>query len=104
MGTAKNPVKQATTWVAEKASRAKFSGRTSGEAELGTFMALETLTLGVQGKLSLWTALKEVAEEYPALVSTDLDELIKRAQTQTSQLERERVAASRRALTNEPSS
>ena len=29
MGTSKNPVKQATTWLAEKASRPKFSGMTS---------------------------------------------------------------------------
>ena len=50
MGTSKNPVKQATTWLAEKASRPKFSGMTSGEPEVGTFMALESLTLGVEGK------------------------------------------------------
>lgn len=50
MGTSKNPVKQATTWLAEKASRPKFSGLTSGEPEFGTFMALESLTLGVEGK------------------------------------------------------
>jgi hypothetical protein len=37
MGTSKNPVKQATTWMAEKASRPKFSGLTSGEPELGNF-------------------------------------------------------------------
>ena len=38
MGTSKNPAKQATTWLAEKASRPKFSGLTSGEPALGTFM------------------------------------------------------------------
>ena len=66
MGTSKNPVKQATTWLAEKASRTKFSGLTSGEDELGTFMALETLTLGVEGKASLWRALIAVADRYPS--------------------------------------
>jgi hypothetical protein len=50
MDTSKNPVKQATAWIVEKASRAKFSGVTSGDPELGTFMALETLALGVRGK------------------------------------------------------
>lgn len=53
LDSAQNPVKQATTWVAEKASRAKFSGLTSDEPELGGLMALEALTLGVQGKRSL---------------------------------------------------
>lgn len=101
MGTSENPVKQATTWMAEKASRVKFGGMSSGEADLGTFMALETLTLGVEGKMSLWTALKEVADQYPPLASVDLDELIERARSQHSLLERERIAASKLALRND---
>lgn len=100
LDTSRNPVKQATAWMAEKASRAKFSGQTSGEPEVGAFMALETLCLGVQGKVCLWTALKEVADQYEPLASMNLDELIERAQTQHSALERERMAASRRALGN----
>jgi hypothetical protein len=101
MGTSKNPVKQATTWLAEKASRPKFSGLMSGEPELGTFMALETLMLGVEGKLSLWKVLKEVADRYEPLGSTDFRYLIERAQSQHSALERERVAAGKRALSGE---
>ena len=96
--TPKNPVKQATTWLAEKASRAKFGGLTATETGLGTFMALETLSLGVEGKLCLWIALSEVADEYPRLRCMDLEELVERARSQRSALERERVAASRLAL------
>ena len=44
MGTSQNPVKQATGWVAEKASRAKFSGIVSRDRDHGAFMALESLT------------------------------------------------------------
>jgi hypothetical protein len=33
----RNPVKQATAWMAEKASRVKLSGRTSGEPKVGMF-------------------------------------------------------------------
>jgi hypothetical protein len=98
MGTSRNPLKQATGWVAEKASRAKFSGIVSGEPDQGAFMALESLTLGVEGKASMWKALKEVASEYPPLASTDLDELINRAEAQHSALEQERLVAGRRAL------
>ncbi len=101
MGTSKNPVKQATTWVAEKASRAKFSGLTSGEDELGTFMALETLTLGVEGKASLWRTLIAAADRYSALRSTDLAGLLERAEAQHKALEDERVAAAKRALRGE---
>lgn len=100
MGTPKNPAKQATGWMAEKASRVKFSGVVSGEPEHGAFMALESLTLGVEGKASMWKALKEVAGEYPSLASMNLDELIDRAQAQRGALERERLAAGRRALGN----
>jgi hypothetical protein len=93
-----NPVKQAGAWVTEKASRLKFWGPGSGGAELGTFMAVESLALGVLGKLSLWKALAQVADQHPAIASVDLDVLIGRAQNQYELLERERLAAGRRAL------
>ena len=98
LDSSKNPVKQATAWIAEKASRVKFSGMTSGEPELGRFMALETLTLGVRGKACMWTALRQVADQHPAIASLDLDELINRARTQEDALERERLVAGTRAL------
>src|ERR1700722_1505204 len=98
MDGSKNPVKQAGAWVTEKASRLKFLGLSSGEPELGTFMALESLALGVQGKLALWKALKEVTDQHPAIASVNLDELIDRAAAQHDLLERERLTASGRAL------
>ena len=98
MGTSRNPVKQAGAWITERASRVKFWGLTSGEPELGNFMALESLALGVWGKLSLWRALAQVADQHPAIASVDLDDLIGRAQTQYDLLERERLAAGQRAL------
>jgi predicted alpha/beta-hydrolase family hydrolase len=84
--------------VAEKASELKFSGVGSGEPDQSAFMALETLTLGVQGKRTMWTTLKQVQSRYPALASTNLDELIERADTQHDVLERERLAAGVLAL------
>jgi hypothetical protein len=100
IGTSKNPVKQAGAWVTEKTSRVKFWGLTSGEPELGTFMAVESLALGVQGKLSLWKALEQVVGQHPALASLNLKELIDRAQTQYDLLEQERLTAGARALTH----
>ena len=98
MGCSKNPVKQATTWLVEKASRAKFGGLTGTENALGTFMALETLSLGVEGKLSLWTVLREVADRYDALDPAELDGLIERGRAQRLALERARVKAARGVL------
>jgi hypothetical protein len=91
LGTASNPVKQGTAWLAEKASQVKFSGMTSGNPELGTFLALETLSLGVEGKISLWRSLKAVADDDAALVGMNFDDLIERGETQRRALEAERI-------------
>jgi len=98
LGTSRNPVKQATAWMAEKASRVKFAGASSGEPDFGLFMALETLTLGVEGKLSMWKALQEIAGEHPTLATANLDGLIARAQSQHDALEGECISAGRRVL------
>jgi hypothetical protein len=94
----KSTLKQATTWLAEKASRPKFGGLTASENGVGTLMAIETMSLGVEGKLSLWIALGEVADRYPQLRTLDLSGLTERARAQRDGLERERLAAARRAL------
>ncbi|MDQ3631546.1 MAG: hypothetical protein M3417_09845 [Actinomycetota bacterium] len=98
LGTAENPVKKATAWVAEKITRPKFGGATSAEPAFGLFMALETLALGVEGKLTLWKSLREVASDHPPLAATNLDDLIARAQSQRDALEVERISACRRVL------
>jgi hypothetical protein len=94
----RNPVKQATTWMAERLSRVKLSGLSSGEQALGLFLSLETLSLGVEGKASLWRALKVVEDRYPALDSSELDALITRAEAQRETIETERRAAAKRAF------
>lgn len=104
MGTTGNPIKQATGWVVEKVSRVKFSGVLSGDPDQGSFLALESLYLGIEGKASMWRALKEVADEYPPLTTTNLDELLERAETQKAIVERERRAVGREVLHREPES
>ncbi len=103
MGTSRNPVKQVTGWVAEKASRLKFSGFTSGEPEQGIFLALESLRLGVAGKKCLWLALQRVRDEHEALATFDLERLIERAEAQERSLERERLDTGARALAGDRS-
>ena len=92
VGADRNPIKQAGGWLAERASRVKFSGAGSGEPDHGLFMAIETLRLGVAGKKCLWLALREVRGEHPALTGFNLDSLIERAAQQERELERERIA------------
>jgi predicted DNA-binding transcriptional regulator YafY len=99
LGTSRNPVKGAATWVAEKVSHVKLSGLTAGHGQLGRFMALETLSLGIEGKGALWVALAEVADHYPELREFDLVALRERAAAQRRIVEAERTAAGRRAFT-----
>jgi hypothetical protein len=61
-------------------------------------MALENLTLGVEGKVSLWKILKEVPDQYGPLKSVNIEDLIERAEAQRDALERERIAAGKLAL------
>ena len=98
LDAAQNPVKKAGAWVMEKAGRPKFSGATSGDRQLGIFVALETLSLGVAGKLAMWEALTGVRDRYPGLAETDLDRLGARAREQRETLERERLQAAVSAL------
>lgn len=98
MGTDTNPLKQGTAWLAEKASRLKFTGMTSGNPELGTFLALETLSLGVEGKISLWRSLKAIEADHPVLAGVNFDQLIGRGETQRGSLESQRMALGVRVL------
>ena len=103
LGASRNPVKQATTWLAEKGSRVKFSGLTSGDPSLGTFMALESLMLGVSGKLALWRMLAEVRDSHDALRSLDIEGLIARGEAQRELLEQTRIRAGREIFRAAPS-
>ncbi len=91
LGTTPNPVKRGTTWLAEKAGHLKLSGATSGNPELGTFLALESLSLGVEGKISLWRSLQAIADEEAALAGMNFDDLIGRGRAQRDALETERM-------------
>lgn len=87
----RNPVKQAGAWVSEKAGRLKFGGATSDDESLGRYLALEAMSLGVAGKLSLWEALRELERSHAELSGFDFERLIGRARDQRAALERERL-------------
>src|SRR6201996_1666193 len=101
MGITRNPGKRVVAWVTEKASRLKLAGLTSKDTMLGTFLGIEALSLGVEGKAALWTTLRELRGDYPELSSSDLDQLVQRAKVQRQTLETERIAAARRSLTSD---
>jgi hypothetical protein len=95
LGVEPDPIKQATAMIAEMASRFKLGG---GSGDVGRLLALETLSLGIEGKACLWSALGQVADQYGALSSFDFDELLGRAERQRATLERARLAAAAELL------
>ena len=76
-------------WGTEKLLRLKPGGR---------FEDLETLSLGVEGKLALWRALHRVFGDDPRLQGIDLDALVARAQSQRTRIEQQRLDAAGEAL------
>jgi hypothetical protein len=96
VGSGTNALKEFSAWVGEKASRVKLGAGLQGE--FGEFEALEFLALGVQGKLSLWHALRVVATSDARLRDLDLQRLIVRAEAQYAQVEEQRLASAATAL------
>jgi hypothetical protein len=89
VGESHTDLKEASAWFAEKASRLKL---THDEAlGLGTFEALETLALGILGKLSLWDALREIAEFDDRVRGESYDWLADRARDQHDRVEEYRL-------------
>jgi hypothetical protein len=76
-------------WGTEKVLRLKPGGR---------FVDLETLSLGVEGKLALWVALHHAYGDDPRLRGVDLDALSARARSQRRRIEQLRLDAADEAL------
>lgn len=95
VGAGSSPLKEATAWVGEKLSRLKLGG---AKASLGTFETLETLGLGILGKLALWRALAVVAADDPRLRGFDLQRLAERARQQHARVEEHRLQVAVLAL------
>jgi hypothetical protein len=91
-------VKQAAGWVFEKLTRLRLDTPLTGDDDLTRLLELETLSLGIEGKLALWRSLKELAATDGRLVAADLERLIDRAEQQRQTLEPHRLAAARQAF------
>lgn len=83
-------------WAGEKLGRLKPNNRLFGYSPLSRVIELEGLSLGIEGKRSLWQALRGVDE--PRLAEFDFDALIERAERQRTGVEEHRLAAAGRAF------
>lgn len=91
LGIGRDPFKVAAGWTAEKFGRLKLNGQLTGYSPLSRVIELEGLHLGVTGKLELWRTLKTTLPG--GLQRVDLDELIRRAESQRRRLAPHRKAA-----------
>jgi hypothetical protein len=89
----RHPVKEAAGWLLEKVSRLRLNPALTGSTELTRLLETEALSLGIEGKLAMWLALREAAAADPRLAGTDYDRLIERARGQRRSLEPHRLAA-----------
>jgi hypothetical protein len=88
-------VRKAGAWVMEKLSRPKIQLSESREGEMGLFLALEALALGIAGKQSLWRALAVASATASSLRVLDYADLEKRAVEQHARVETKRLEIAR---------
>jgi hypothetical protein len=90
-------LKQAAAWISEKVGEGKLALVARKHAALARLQGLETLVLGLQGKLGLYRVLAEVAAGDPRL-GGDFAALAERTVAQQAMVEAERLAAGREAF------
>jgi hypothetical protein len=95
LGAKESAVRKAGAWIVEKLSRAKIQLSEVREGEMGLFLALEGLALGITGKRSLWRALAAAAETVTQLRGPDYTTLEKRAMEQHDRVETKRLEVAR---------
>lgn len=88
-------------WLSEKVGQLKLRRDHSGG--LGTFEALEMLSLGIQGKVSLWNALPEIRKVDRRIPDLDFATLQARALKQYKQVEEQRLRLAATAFAPAPS-
>jgi hypothetical protein len=92
LGVGKSPYKPHLGWLGEKLARAKPNGQLRGYSPLSRVIELESLVLGITGKLRLWQLLGELVGDQ---TSTDFPALIARAEDQRTVVEGLQLRAAR---------
>lgn len=95
---AQSRTRKASAWLAEKFTQLKLRLDDPAGGELRLFESYEALSLGIEGKRSLWLALSAAAEDTPALQIVDYARLIGRAEEQRSRVEARRLETAKAAL------
>jgi len=95
LGFRESKAKGAVAWFGDKLGRLKLNGQLRGYSPLSRVLELETLSVGVAGKLALWQSLRSVPAVGARLPDYDLDQLAARARRQRAEIEAHRLEAAR---------
>jgi hypothetical protein len=98
VGGQESKLRKAAAWVTEKVGEAKLELDDTGNGQLRLLEGLETLGLGIQGKLGLWRALSAASSHEPELGALDLPRLERRALDQFARVEAQRLQVARAAF------
>jgi hypothetical protein len=94
----KTHVKPLLAIAGERFGRLKLNGRLTGYSPLSRFEELDVLLVGIDGKVGLWTNLRDLAGLAGRLPDVDFDALVDRARQQRALLEPFHAEAGREAL------
>ncbi len=90
--------RKVSAWMTEKLTELKLRLDDPTRGDLRLFESLEALSLGIEGKKSLWLSLSAAAEGTPQLRIADYERLKQRAEDQRARVEPKRLEAARLAL------
>lgn len=100
LGAAESHAAQAFAWLSEQLTRLKIGAGERDDSGLELFEALEALSMGFFGRMSLWRILAVVRDDLP--LNIDFDSLATRASRHLGDLEDARLAAGLAALSGAP--
>lgn len=98
IGASESKVKDAAAWALEKLSRLKHV-EPRESAGTGLLERLETLAIGIRGKIMLWQALDAASGGTGRFGGIALADLVQRAERQRIEVEHHRLTAAREAFT-----
>lgn len=98
IGGKESKIRKAAAWLTEKVGEVKLEIDDSGNGQLRLLEALETLGLGIQGKMGLWRALSAASSQEPEIGKLDLARLERRARDQFERVEAQRLLVARAAF------
>ena len=104
MDISESSTRKATAWLAGKFTELKLRWDDPGGGELRLFESLEALSLGIEGKRSLWLTLDAVAKSDPSLRLLEYDRLKSRAEEQRRRVETMRLDVANKTLASGTSS